>query len=120
MPAVLIPFFKTGAFAWHGAMEFWLAAVVFFGWVVVMTIVMFGAIRRQVEAEAERGPRAGAGERRRGPRSGTSREWGMQATTVRSAAANLPLSESWPGGVPQVEVPAFTTPRSGGGKQGHC
>lgn len=47
MPAVLIPFFKTGAFAWHGAMEFWLAATVFFGWVVVMTVVTLQAITKQ-------------------------------------------------------------------------
>lgn len=55
-PALLLPFFKTGAFAWHGIFEFWLAAVVFFGWFVVTTIVLIGAVRRQelrrVEAPA--------------------------------------------------------------------
>jgi hypothetical protein len=49
-PAVLIPFFKTGAFAWQGAAEFWLAAGVFFGWVVVMTVVVNGAVKRQAAA----------------------------------------------------------------------
>jgi hypothetical protein len=52
LPAVLIPFFKTGAFAWHGIFEFWLAAVVFFGWVVVMTVVTLRAIGTQAREEA--------------------------------------------------------------------
>jgi drug/metabolite transporter (DMT)-like permease len=52
LPAVLIPFFKTGPFAWQGLFEFWLAAVVFFGWVVVMSIVTIGAIKRQPAAAA--------------------------------------------------------------------
>ena len=47
VPAVFIPFFKTGAFAWHGLFEFWLAATVFFGWIAVMTVVVLGAIRRE-------------------------------------------------------------------------
>ena len=46
-PAVLIPFFKTGPFAWQGALEFWLAAAVFFGWIVVMTVVVHGSVTRQ-------------------------------------------------------------------------
>jgi hypothetical protein len=51
-PAVLIPFFKTGPFAWQGVFEFWLAATVFFGWVVVMTVVVYGAVKRQALAAA--------------------------------------------------------------------
>jgi hypothetical protein len=47
LPGCLIPFFKHGPFAWHGIFEFWLAAVVFFGWFLVMTFAMIGAIRRQ-------------------------------------------------------------------------
>ena len=47
VPAVLIPFFKHGPFAWHGIFEFWLAAVVFFGWFLVMTIGLLGTIKRQ-------------------------------------------------------------------------
>jgi hypothetical protein len=47
LPGSLIPFFKTGPFAWHGLFEFWLAAVVFFGWIAVMTIVTIRAIRQQ-------------------------------------------------------------------------
>jgi len=51
LPAVLLPFFKTGAFAWHGVLEFWLAGIVFFGWIVVMTVATLGAIKQQ-ESEA--------------------------------------------------------------------
>ncbi|HEY1969860.1 MAG TPA: hypothetical protein VGH89_18040 [Pseudonocardia sp.] len=47
VPAVLLPFFKTGVFAWHGVFEFWLAGVVFFGWVIMMTVATLGAINRQ-------------------------------------------------------------------------
>jgi len=38
LPAMLLPFFTHGAFAWHGIFEFWLAAIVFFGWVMVMSV----------------------------------------------------------------------------------
>jgi hypothetical protein len=55
LPAVLLPFFKSGPFAWQGILEFWLAGVVFFGWVVVMSIATIGAIRRQ-ELLTERDP----------------------------------------------------------------
>lgn len=51
LPGSLIVFFKDGAFAWHGALEFWLAAVVFFGWMVVMTVALLQAVNRQAEAE---------------------------------------------------------------------
>lgn len=58
MPAVLIPFFKTGPFAWHGVFEFWLAAIVFFGWVVVMTVMVIRAIQSQEpEAVSDSRPR---------------------------------------------------------------
>jgi hypothetical protein len=50
LPAVLIPFFKRGPFAWHGLLEFWLAAVVFFGWFAVMTVALLGTIKQQGEA----------------------------------------------------------------------
>jgi hypothetical protein len=52
IPAVLIPFFKHGPFAWQGIMEFWLAAVVFFGWFAVMTWALIGAIRVAPRATA--------------------------------------------------------------------
>jgi hypothetical protein len=56
LPGSLIPFFKRGPFAWQGIFEFWLAAVVFFGWIAVMTVALFGAIRSQEEALPEPEP----------------------------------------------------------------
>jgi hypothetical protein len=50
VPAVLLPFFKSGPFAWHGILEFWLAGIVFFGWILVMTYATFGAIKQQESA----------------------------------------------------------------------
>jgi hypothetical protein len=50
LPAVAIPFFHSGALSWQGGLEFWLAATVFFGWFLIMTVVTFGAIRRQADA----------------------------------------------------------------------
>jgi hypothetical protein len=38
-PAALIEFFKTGPFTYAGAIDFWFIFVVFFGWMVVMTVV---------------------------------------------------------------------------------
>jgi hypothetical protein len=46
-PAALIFFFKTGPFAWNGLLAFYLILVVFFAWVLVDSIVLIGAIRRQ-------------------------------------------------------------------------
>jgi hypothetical protein len=57
MPALLLPFFKEGPFAWHGIFQFWLAATIFFGWFVVMSIVLFRAIRSE---PAERPEPSGA------------------------------------------------------------
>ncbi|HTK64820.1 MAG TPA: hypothetical protein VL595_20700 [Pseudonocardia sp.] len=37
VPAALIPFFKTGPFAWDGAFGFWIPAAAFFGFFTVMT-----------------------------------------------------------------------------------
>ena len=47
LPAVLIPFFKTGPFAWHGIFQFWLAAATFFAWMAVMSALLIKAIRAQ-------------------------------------------------------------------------
>jgi hypothetical protein len=46
-PAVLIPFFKNGPFAWHGIFQFWLAATLFFGWFAVMSLALIKAIRNE-------------------------------------------------------------------------
>jgi hypothetical protein len=44
MPASLMGFFKTGAFAYHGLLAFWLVAIDFFSWMVVMSVVTFKVI----------------------------------------------------------------------------
>jgi hypothetical protein len=43
-PAGLIGFFKKGPFAYDGMISFWFAVLVFFGWMVVMTVVSFQAV----------------------------------------------------------------------------
>jgi len=53
LPAVLIPFFKTGPFAWHGIFQFWLAATLFFGWFAVMSYALVRAIRSEPAAPPE-------------------------------------------------------------------
>ena len=47
IPAVLIPFFKTGPFAWNGIIAFWLPLVVFSLWIVVMLVSLIKAIKRK-------------------------------------------------------------------------
>lgn len=48
LPALLIPFFKSGAFSYQGIMVYWLAFVVFFVWILMMFVV----IRRTALEEA--------------------------------------------------------------------
>jgi hypothetical protein len=45
VPAVLLPFFKSGPLAWNGVLPFWLGAAAFFGWIVVMTVLSLRALR---------------------------------------------------------------------------
>lgn len=45
-PASLMGLFKTGPFAYNGILAFWVVAVDFFVWMVVMSIVMMKAIAR--------------------------------------------------------------------------
>jgi hypothetical protein len=45
----LLPFFKTGPFAWNGMFGFWLAAVSFFGWIVMMWWATLRAISRTTD-----------------------------------------------------------------------
>lgn len=47
IPGGLLAFFKTGPFAWNGAFVFWLAGSVFIAWFIVMTTMLFRAIRRK-------------------------------------------------------------------------
>jgi len=51
-PAGLIAFFKTGPFAYDGAISFWFAVAVFFGWMVVMTVVTFRAVTAEEQRQA--------------------------------------------------------------------
>ncbi|HSV71965.1 MAG TPA: hypothetical protein VLI72_17810 [Methylibium sp.] len=45
-PAALIEFVKTGPFAYDGAISFWFIYIVFFGWIVVMSVVTLKALNR--------------------------------------------------------------------------
>jgi hypothetical protein len=54
LPVGLLTFFKTGPFAYHGLLVFWVPLMVFFAWILVMAIVC----HRVVAAEpADSGPR---------------------------------------------------------------
>ena len=48
-PASFMGLFKTGPLAYNGILAFWLVAVDFFVWMVVMSVVMMGVIRRDEE-----------------------------------------------------------------------
>jgi hypothetical protein len=43
-PASLMGLFKTGPFAYNGLLTFWLVAIVFFVWMLVMSVVTFRVI----------------------------------------------------------------------------
>lgn len=47
VPAGLILFFKTGPFAWNGILAFWIPLIIFFIWMIVMTIMTLRAINRR-------------------------------------------------------------------------
>ncbi|MGB8390637.1 MAG: hypothetical protein WCE76_23335, partial [Mycobacterium sp.] len=47
IPPVMLVFFKTGPFAWDGLISWWLPAIDFFGWIVVMMVLTATAARRQ-------------------------------------------------------------------------
>lgn len=47
IPGSLIPFFKTGPFAWDGLLAFWIPATMFGFWFVVMQMVILKAIRNE-------------------------------------------------------------------------
>ncbi|MCW2856543.1 MAG: hypothetical protein JWR52_2158 [Marmoricola sp.] len=50
VPLVLVPFFKTGPFAWQGLISFWAVFVMFFVLIAVVTPYAWKALRR-LEAE---------------------------------------------------------------------
>lgn len=47
-PALLIPFFKNGPFAWNGLLSFWIPLIIFFAWIIVMWVYLIKAINRDV------------------------------------------------------------------------
>jgi hypothetical protein len=53
LPGALLPFFQTGPFTWKGLIGFWLVAVVFFGWIVLMWLMTLRAIRISEAIERE-------------------------------------------------------------------
>lgn len=57
VPALMLPFFKTGPLSWQGILVYWLAFVVFFIWILVMFVV----IRRAALDEAAEHQAAAAG-----------------------------------------------------------
>jgi len=56
LPAAFAVFNKKGPFAWNGLLSFWLAAVMFGGWFLIMSFVTHQAITRQ-EREQEQSAR---------------------------------------------------------------
>jgi hypothetical protein len=50
IPSTGLFFFKTGPFSWTGVLSFWFAALAFFIWALVMTIVLLRAVREQATA----------------------------------------------------------------------
>jgi len=52
IPAVLVPFFRTGAFAWDGLIGFWVPLVDFGIWTWVMFFLLRKSIKQQALEEA--------------------------------------------------------------------
>ncbi len=46
-PAILLPFFKTGPFAWSGLLVIWIPAFIFIFWFAVITRMLLKAIDRE-------------------------------------------------------------------------
>src|SRR5581483_3345724 len=53
LPGALVIFFHTGPFAWNGILAFWVVAVLFGAWFIVMTFVLLQAIKRTNRGAAE-------------------------------------------------------------------
>lgn len=47
VPSTLLQFVHTGPFAWNGIFSYWLAAATFGIWILVMSVLMMRAIKRQ-------------------------------------------------------------------------
>ncbi|AMK19962.1 hypothetical protein K663_18006 [Sphingobium sp. MI1205] len=46
LPGFLVAYFLSGPFAWNGLLAFWMVAVVFTLWIVVMTVSLLKAVKR--------------------------------------------------------------------------
>lgn len=51
LPAGLLTFFQTGAFAWHGLLSFWIPLAAFATWLIVMSVMAGRAVRQQARLE---------------------------------------------------------------------
>lgn len=51
LPASMILFFKSGPFAWTGVIGFWIPAVVFGTWYLVMTPLLLRAIKQEADED---------------------------------------------------------------------
>lgn len=47
LPTALLPFFRSGPFAWNGIIGFWVPAIAFFGWIIIAWWVTVKAIKQQ-------------------------------------------------------------------------
>lgn len=56
LPGGFVVFFKGGPLAWDGLFAFWMAAVVFGTWFIVMTYVLLKAITRAAQEQATAEP----------------------------------------------------------------
>ena len=50
-PAIILPFFKTGPFAWNGVFVFWIPATVFGALFIVNTVWLLRAINSEAREE---------------------------------------------------------------------
>ncbi|WP_019875332.1 hypothetical protein [Sporichthya polymorpha] len=58
LPGAALTYFKTGIFAWNGVLAFWLAAVLFFSWILVLFWSTLRAVNREA-AQAVPNPLVG-------------------------------------------------------------
>jgi hypothetical protein len=58
IPASLLFFMKSGPFAWPGIFVWWIPAILFFVWYLVMTYALLDALKREVAETAECDERA--------------------------------------------------------------
>jgi hypothetical protein len=67
VPGGALAFFQTGPLAWNGAFAFFLPAIAFFIWLVVMTVLTLRSINRQSGGDQLPAPAAGRSSTRSAP-----------------------------------------------------